>query len=223
MKIDAVIFDMDGTLVDSLFFWDYLWEKIGEDYLGDTDFTPDLEIDKSARTMIYTEAMELVRTAYNINTTKEDFLSYSVAKIEDFYKHQAKIKSGARELLEALTVRKIPLVLASGSEMKHILIALRKLDLEKYFTNIFSCNDIGYGKDRPDIYIAAIDSLGLSPERIAVVEDSLVALRSAKSLGVRTVGVYDSHNFGHDELKSECDVYIDEHSSLSSLIDVFEI
>ena len=221
MNVKAVIFDMDGTLVDSLFFWDYLWGEIGKRYMGDESFKPSFKVDKNVRTMIYSEAMNYVKEYYQIDTRGEDFVAFCIDEIERFYAMRAKIKVGATALLDHLVSKGVSLVLASGSEMKHILIALDATGLCGYFNTILSCNDIGSGKDKPDIYIEALRHLNMDASDVAVVEDSYVALESAASLGVHTVGVYDEHNFGHDRLAAVSEVYIGEGDNLASLISVF--
>lgn len=220
MNVKAVIFDMDGTLVDSLFFWDYLWCEIGKRYMADECFKPCPEVDKNVRTMIYSEAMNYVKEYYQIDTRGENFVAYCIDEIERFYATRAKIKDGAIALLDYLKSKGLPLVLASGSEMKHILIALNATGLLGYFDKIFSCNDIGYGKDKPNIYIEALRYLKMDASCVAVVEDSCVALESAASLGVHPIGVYDKHNFGHERFAAISEAYIDEGDNLASLISV---
>ena len=222
MKIKGAIFDMDGTLVDSLMFWDWLWEQIGEKYMGDKSFRPCEKVNKAVRTMIYTDAMEYFRTSYNIPETKEDFFAFANGGTKDFYVNQVKTKVGAVELLEGLRSKGIKICLASATQMSEIKIALTSLDIEKYFDGVLSCADIGVGKDRPDIYLMAKDLLGADESELCVFEDSFVALETAKKAGFQTVGIYDKYNFGQDRLKAASDIYVGEGESLAVLIDSIE-
>ena len=77
-----------------------------------------------------------------------------------------------------------------------------------------SCADIGAGKDKPDIYIAAKNALGLTAEDICVFEDSYVALETAKNAGFKTVGIFDKNNYGQDRLKAASLIYIKEGEPL---------
>jgi len=106
--------------------------------------------------------------------------------------------------------------------MQYVRIALEKLDLNKYFAAVMSCADIGKGKDKPDIYINAADALGFENGEICVFEDSYVALETAKSIGLKTIGIYDKYNFGQDRLENASMIYLGENRSLAELIAEFE-
>ena len=221
MQINGAIFDMDGTLVDSLSFWGFMWHEVGKKYLGVDDFTPDEAVDKRVRTMIYNDAMAWVKEIYNIPGETEDFINFTLDGVEDFYRNVAMPKEGAVELLEYLTASGIKICLASATEMKYINIALEAHGLRKYFDAVLSCDDIGIGKDKPDIYILAAEALGEECAELCVVEDSFVALETAKAAGFKTVGVYDKYNFEQGRLKAAADIYLGEGSSLAELRKIF--
>ena len=220
-KLNAAIFDMDGTLVDSLMFWSIIWEDIGRDHLGRVNFTPSEEIDKKVRTMIFTDAMLLVKEHYGIKASDEEFIKYATGKLGDFYREVVTVKPGAREFLEYLKEKNIKMVLASATDMKYVNIALDCLDLRKYFITAMSCSEIGIGKDRPDIYFRALDALNVSPEETYIFEDSFVALETAGSIGLKTVGVYDKYSFDQERLKRASLIYIGKETDLSELIGKF--
>ena len=172
--------------------------------------------------MIYTDAMEYFRTYYNIPETKEAFFAFANGGTKDFYVNQVKTKTGAAELLEYLKNKGIKVCLASATQMSEIKIALKSLDIEKYFDTVLSCADIGVGKDRPDIYLMAKDLLGAAEDELCVFEDSFVALETARKAGFQTVGIYDKYNFGQDRLRAASDIYVGEGESLATLINFIE-
>lgn len=218
MKIKGAIFDMDGTLADSLFFWEYFWRSVGEKYFNDKDFKPAPEIDRAARTMIYKEAMTVFNERYKVEADNEDFINFAESYMDTFYRTEVKEKPGATALLKYLRANGVRVVLASATASNHIKSVMGVLGFAEYFDGVLSCADIGRGKDRPDIYLAAIDALGLPICDIAVFEDSCVALETAASIGLHTVGIYDEHNFGHDRLKQAAEIYVDKGESLEALI-----
>ena len=222
MKIKGAIFDMDGTLVDSLFFWDSLYKKIGIRYLGDESFRPGSSIERAVRTMIYSDAMAYLNRECRLTESTEEFWEFTSGGVADFYRNEAKAKSGASELLEYLKDSGVKIVLASATTMNEIKIAIEHYGLAKYFDFVFSCADIGVGKERPDIYLMASEALGFKNEDVCVVEDSYVALETAKNAGFQTVGVFDKYSFGQDRLKLASDIYIDEAHTLASLTELLE-
>ena len=223
MKIKGAIFDMDGTVIDSLMFWDSLWQKIGEKYLSDPSFRPTDEINKKVRTMIYSDAMAYFRECYKIPVDTAEFVRFTSDGLYDFYRNTATVKEGAKELLAYLKSRGIPICLASATAMPEVKFTLECHGLAQFFGNLLSCADIGAGKDKPDIYLMASEWMGLSPEDICVFEDSHVALETAKGIGFRTVGVYDRYSPGQELLAGLADIYLGEKQNLAELIGEIQI
>ena len=217
MKIKGAIFDMDGTIVDSLMFWDYLWERIGTEYMNDPVFRPCDEVNKKVRTMIYTEAMEYFRAYYKLSVSPEDFFTFASSGVHDFYVNVSRIKGNADKLLEYLKSQNIKLCLASATAMPEIKLALEHHGMIEYFDVILSCVDIGVGKDKPDIYLKAKELMGISTEDICVFEDSYVALETAKNAGFKTVGIFDRYNFEQRRLEEASDIYLPEGKTLDCL------
>ena len=218
MNFKGAIFDMDGTIIDSLMFWDSLWKSIGETYMNDASFKPSDEVNKKVRTMIYTDAMAYFKECYNIPESTENFVRFTSEGLNDFYKNTAKAKDGAKELLNHLKKQNVTLCLASASAMPQVKYVLQYHGLLEYFDFVLSCADIGVGKERPDIYLLAKDRMGFAPGEICVFEDSYVALETAKNAGFQTVGVFDQYSPGQERLKNAADVYLDKTKTLKSFI-----
>ncbi len=218
----GAIFDMDGTIVDSLMFWEYLWRRIGKEYMGDESFVPCDEVNTRVRTMIYTDAMAYFKEYYKLPGDTDAFVRHAADGIKDFYRDIAKAKTGAKELLDALQERGIKLCLASATTMPEIRFALEHYGLAKYFEVVLSCAELGVGKDKPDIYLEAARLMGEKICDICVFEDSYVALETAKKAGFQTVGVFDKYNFEQERLKNASDIYLDEHRTLDALLEVIQ-
>ena len=86
------------------------------------------------------------------------------------------------------------------------------------FDFVISCVDIGSGKDKPDIYLAALERFGSSLEQTCVFEDSFVALETAKRAGFITVGIHDNGNYDHDKLMAASDYYLADGMTFNDLI-----
>jgi len=81
-----------------------------------------------------------------------------------------------------------------------------------------SCSEIGIGKDRPDIYVKAMNSLSMTADEVCIFEDSFVALETAKKIGIRTVGVYDKYSFDQERLRRSSDIYLGCDTDMRELI-----
>ena len=217
-NVKGAIFDMDGTLIDSLLIWDVIWEELGVRFLNVNGFHPSSEDDKAVRTMTLKEAMLFIHSSYKLGNSGEEVLDEVNKIIIDFYSNDVKMKKGALNFLEYCYNNGIKMCVATATDLSLVKIAIEHCNIGKYFVDIFSCAQIGKGKDKPDIYLAALKSLGTSIDEVCIFEDSLVAIKTAKKLGIKTVGIYDKFNYGHDEMKMISDMYISDGESLEKLI-----
>ena len=218
MKIKGAIFDMDGTLIDSLAFWGEFWREFGIKYMECDNYFPPEQVNNAIKTMVYSQGVKYIHKECALTVSIEEFVEFSEYMIESFYTNRAAVKEGAIELLEHLKALNIPMCVASATDLKYVKVAIRSTGLERYFDTVLSCEQVGKGKDSPDIYFAAAKEIGSEISDTCVFEDSCVALETARKAGFKTVGVYDKHNFGHDRLKEAALLYVDKGQSLSTLI-----
>ena len=218
MNISGAIFDMDGTLINSLIFWDVLWEEFGNRYLGGEKFYPDLEADKAIRTMVLSEAMDYYHERFNIGKSGADLLNTANEVFRDCYVNRVELKDGVKEFLDYLKAKGVKMCIASATDKALLVYAMERCGLYEYFDTILSCADVGKGKDQPDIYYAALDKLGTDKDSTWVFEDSFVALRTANGMGLNTVGIYDKFNFDQDKMQKLATHYIADGETLMKLV-----
>ena len=217
-KMKVAIFDMDGTIVDSLPFFKVLWKAVGETYYNDSNFLPPVYIDKKIRTTPLVESSHFIWSELSLPCTADEFLKFITDIMNEFYEKQAKLKSGVVEYLEYLRSRGIRTCVASASSVEYIEYNLKKYGIDGYFEFVVSCVDVGCGKEKPDVYFAALEKFGASLDEACVFEDSFVALETAKNAGFLTVGVHDNGNYEHDRLKAASDYYLDDGMTFLDLI-----
>ncbi|MBE6537185.1 MAG: HAD family phosphatase [Ruminococcaceae bacterium] len=217
-KIKYAIFDMDGTLIDSLGYWGYFWQKFGEKYFGTRDFKVDEDIDKQIRTITLKDASELLYERYKPdNSSADDILALANGMIEEHYGTRVSAKRGAVELLRYFKERGVKMCVASATEPRYVKYALEVQGIYGLFEFTVSCNEVGAGKDKPDVFLEAMKRLGGNLAESCVFEDSFIALETAKKAGFMTVGIYDEHNYCRERLKAASDFYVEKGKSLFSV------
>ncbi|MBQ3057496.1 MAG: HAD family phosphatase [Clostridia bacterium] len=218
MNIKAAIFDMDGTLVDSLMLWNVLWARFGEKYLNNKAFTPSIEDDKKVRTLTLKDAMILIHNNYKLGVDGKELLDLANKIMADFYSTKVELKYGVLEFLEHCRKNNVKMCVATATAPELVYLAIKHCGIEKYFLKIFSCKTLGKGKEHPDIFLCAADFLGETLEETWVFEDSLVAIETAAKIGMHTVGIYDKLNFGQEKIEKIATKYIGKDKSLLELI-----
>ena len=216
-QLKGAIFDMDGTLIDSLMVWDVLWEKFGKKFNNGT-LNVSKEDDKAVRTMTLKGAMDYIHERYLIGESGDELLNEANAMMIEFYSEEVMLKKGVLEFLEYLKNRGVKMCIASATAPELIEIAAKHCEIRDYFEFIISCTEVGKGKDQPDIYIKAAEKLGTSISESCVFEDSHIAVNTAYKLGMKTVGIFDKYNYGHEEMRKIATCYIADGETLERLI-----
>ena len=196
--LKGAIFDFDGTLVDSMFIWD----TIGEDYLRTLGKEPYENLKETFMTLTLEEAAEYYREHYSVTLSVKEIVDGINAMVEGIYRTKVTLKHCVADYLRWLKEN------ATVTDRYLVEETLERLGILHYFSEIFTCAEVGYGKDKPIIYRKALEHLGTPKVETCVFEDSLFALKTAKADGFYTVGVYDRHENGQDELKDLADYYI---------------
>ena len=214
MRIKAAIFDMDGTLINSLIMWDVMWSRFGEKYLKDPSFRPSAEDEKRVRTLTLKDAMHLIYKNYGVGESGDALHAEAEQLLAHFYSHEVQLKPGALEFLKYLKAKGVKTCIASATVPALVTLVIEHLGLKPYFSAVFSCGAIGKGKEEPDVFLAAAEHLGEEIGETFVFEDSLVALQTAARIGMPTVAIYDPNNFGQETMKKIANVYVGEGETL---------
>ena len=190
------IFDMDGTLVDSMVYWKHL----AAEFLDSKGVqTISSEILERIKAMTMTESAALFIQEYNLPGTAESVAAEMNAMMDKHYRTDIPLKPGAAEYLEALYRRGVTMCVASATAEDLMDACLTRLGVAQYFSFLLSCETVGAGKNRPDVYRESAKRLGAEPVEIAVYEDALYAAETAKTAGFYTVAVRDDSNQQHWE------------------------
>lgn len=214
----AAIFDMDGTVIDSLGLWDVMWKVFGDTFLDGKKFVPDPVTEKAIRTMTLPAAMDLMHEACHLGNSGAEVFEVAERTFRNYYSTTVTLKKGLREYLQYCKEQKIRTVIASATAPELIEVALEHCGVRDCFEGIFSCSMVGKGKEAPDIFLYTQKWLGTETEETWVFEDSFVALETAQRIGMPTVGVYDKYNPWQDAVKNASTIYLGPDMSFADLI-----
>jgi HAD superfamily hydrolase (TIGR01509 family) len=186
--LDAVIFDLDGVLLDSEQVWDEVREALARERGGRWH-------DRAQRDMMGMSAPEWSRYMHDVIGLPEppaEINAEVVRRMADRYRTRLPLVPGAAEAVRRLAER-WPLALASSSNRSLIELALREAGLDGCFRVTVSSEEVARGKPSPDVYLEAARRLGVEPERCVAIEDSANGIRSAKAAGMHVVAVPNAH------------------------------
>lgn len=204
-KIKAAIFDLDGTLADSLDVWGDIDDRFFR--LHKKPQPPTYQND--VQCMDFASAAAYTKKLLSLQESEEEIMEEWRQMSLDEYANKIELKEGAVEFIKKLHKNgvKLGLATASGRELYEPL--LRRFGIYDYFGACVTTTEAGKNKDFPDVYLLCAEKLGCKPCDCAVFEDILPGILSSKSVGMTAVGVYDPHSARFEEkIKAQSDIYI---------------
>ena len=185
--IDAVIFDLDGTLVDSM----WMWESIDIEYLAQFGLEFPQDLQSKIEGMSFSETAIYFKERFNISDSLDKMKSDWNKMAYEKYLHDVPLKEGVREFLEYLKLNKIPAGIATSNSRELVDLIINKHNINEYFTSIRTSCEVEKGKPSPDIYLLVAMDLIVEPERVMVFEDVVQGIMAGKNANMRVCAVYD--------------------------------
>ena len=181
---EAFIFDLDGTLLDSM----QVWRGIGSSYLRYKGITEDArDLQKVFDTQSLPETADYLNRVFSLGLPREQICTEINGMSEEQYLYEVQPKKGVRDFLEKH--RDTKMCIATATDRYLVEPALKRLDMAQYFSFILTSSEVGIGKSNPEIFLQASKKLDTPVSECAVFEDALHAIKSAKSAGFYVVGV----------------------------------
>lgn len=183
----CAIFDMDGTLLDSM----WMWATQGVELIQRHGKIPKKNVWLDLKVLNSTETAQYLIENYGIEGSVEDVIQEIDDAANRHYSTDLFLKPGARELLVRLNELHIPAILATATDKRLVRTCLKRLDIERYFFRVNSCEDFHTAKSEPLIFQKSAEMAGVDVSHAVVFEDSLYAIRTAHNAGFPVVAVYD--------------------------------
>ncbi len=213
MRFKAAVFDIDGTILDSM----TVWRNIASRYLAGRGITPEEDLEEKIAPMHLAQGSAYLKERYLLPESAEEISEAVLSMGRRAYETEVTLKRGAHEFLQMLSDRGIPMCLATSGSADLSGEALERLGVRPLFRGLLSCDDTGCGKADAGIYLRATELLGQAPHETAVFEDSLYALSAAAAAGFITVGIEDTDNIkDREEIRNTADFYL---SSFDASVD----
>lgn len=203
--IRGAIFDMDGTLLDSM----YIWHTIGEDYLRSLGIEPRENLAETFKTFTLEQSARYYQDHYGVALTVQEIMDGVNRMVEEFYLYRVQLRPGVADFLQKLQDAGVKMNIATATDRYLVEAALSRCGVLQYFTEIFTCTEVGCGKERPDIYEAAQQQLGTEKAETWVFEDAFHAAETAAGAGFPVLGIYDPSEREQEGLKRISRVYLE--------------
>jgi HAD superfamily hydrolase (TIGR01509 family) len=202
--LKAAIFDLDGTLIDSM----GVWNKINRDFLASRGITAPDKLSLELKNLSFSESAEYYITRFALPDSGAQIIKIWNSMAYREYAENIELKPGVREYLNKLADNGIEMGIATATDRELVEAVLGRHGILPLFQTIVTIADIGKGKENPDIFLAVAQKMEVDPRECIVFEDCLHAVRGAKKAGMKVWAVYDAAS-AHERLEIEqvADVY----------------
>lgn len=210
-NIEAIIFDLDGTLVDSM----WVWKQVDLEYLGKRGLSLPEHLQKDIEGMSFSETAAYFKTTFALSDSVEEIKAEWNEMARKKYTHEVKLKRGVKSFLDYCVAKEISLGIATSNSRELASSVIDALGLSAYFSCIITSCDVKKGKPAPDVYLAAAKALHTIPEKCLVFEDILMGIQAGKRAGMKVCAVEDSYSLSQKEEKEKlADYYIHDFFDL---------
>jgi HAD superfamily hydrolase (TIGR01509 family) len=208
--IEAVVFDLDGLLLDS----EQVWDEVREAFTRERGGRWHEQAQSDMMGMSSTEWSRYMHDELGLPEPPEELNRLVVERMEERYRERLPLIEGAVDAVRRIGER-WPLGLASSSNRPLIDLALELMGVADLFKVTVSSEEVGRGKPAPDVYLEAARRLGARPEKVVAIEDSANGIRAAKAAGMRVVAIPNPHFPPPSEVLAQADLVLESLAELT--------
>lgn len=209
--VKAVIFDLDGTLVDSM----WMWRDIDIEYLAKYGYELPEDLQEEIEGMSFSETAVYFKKRFGLSQSLEEIKEEWNRMAWDKYLNQVPLKKGAAKFLKLLKEMGIKAGIATSNSRELVDLVIEKLQVRDYFMSIRTSCEVEKGKPSPDIYHLVAKDLGVTSEECLVFEDVIQGIMAGKNAGVKVCAVYDDYSEKDTDRKKElADYYVESFEEI---------
>lgn len=186
----AIIFDLDGTLVDSMKYW----RSVSRDFMKTKGIDIEDEIQHKMTTMNLDASLKYLKDYYKLEESFEELMRDFSRTVEDFYRNKVETKEGCLEILKYFKDKGIKVVIGTSTAAHFANIVIEKYGIDKFIDGLYTADSVGHLKAEEKFYTSIVEELGERPEDVFLVDDSYLALRTGKKAGLEVIGIYDENS-----------------------------
>ncbi len=203
--IKGAIFDLDGTLIDSMKEWD----NLGANFLKSMGIEVEENFNDKIAHMHTLDASKYIIETYGLDDSAESLVVKLKNHMRRFYEFEFELKEGVFKTLEMFKSKKIKMTIATATERELVELVLKRTGIFDFFDTIFTCDEVGQNKSKPTIYLRALESMNLDKQNVFVFEDTIFGVKTPKKAGFKVVAIEDesSRNF-KTEIENLADIYL---------------
>lgn len=210
----GIIFDLDGTLVDSM----WIWEQIDVDFLEKRGHALPDDLQKKIEGMSITETADYFIKRFELDEKPEDIIEEWHEMAHHYYKDTIQVKDFVFELLEFFHDRNIPMGVGTSSSPELANAIIQSKGLDKYFKTIRTSCQVNKGKPAPDIFLKVAEDLAVDPGDCLVFEDTQAGVQAGKNAGMSVFAIYDKTSEAYKEdIMALADRYLHTYEELLAI------
>jgi len=217
-EYQAIIFDMDGTLIDSM----YLWREVDKEFLQKRGFSVPVDLfHHLPQGNSFIQTAQYFKDRFGLADSPESIMQEWNDMVSWHYENEVKLKPGAKEVLEKLYQKKVPLGLGTSNSYDLAKKVLTRNGVWDYFSAVVTGDMELLGKPYPDIYLECAKQLKIPPEYCLVIEDTLPGIQAAKAAGMKAIAIYDKDSLEfHPQMQVLADAFVHNFKELENILNL---
>jgi HAD superfamily hydrolase (TIGR01509 family) len=217
-EYQAIIFDMDGTLIDSM----YLWREVDKEFLQKRGFSVPVDLfHHLPQGNSFIQTAQYFKDRFGLADSPESIMQEWNDMVSWHYENEVKLKPGAKEVLEKLYQKKVPLGLGTSNSYDLAKKVLTRNGVWDYFSAVVTGDMELLGKPYPDIYLECARQLKIPPEYCLVIEDTLPGIQAAKAAGMKAISIYDEDSLEfHPQMQVLADAFVHNFKELENILNL---